>query len=46
MRDDCFEARTAAFQGHLAKAGVAVALISDEDSIYYFSGYLAGRAGR
>jgi Xaa-Pro aminopeptidase len=39
MRDDCFKARTAALQGHLAKAGVAVALICDEDSIYYFSGY-------
>jgi len=38
-RDDQFRARATQLQERLAAAGVALALITDEDSVYYFSSY-------
>ena len=34
-----FEERTRTLQARLANAGLAVALITDDDSVYYFSGF-------
>ena len=34
-----FEERTRTLQARLANAGLAVALITNDDSVYYFSGF-------
>ncbi len=34
-----FQARTAVLQQHLTDEGIEIGLITDEDSIYYYSGY-------
>ena len=34
-----FETRMTALRGKLEEAGIELALITDEDSVYYFSGY-------
>ena len=39
MAADLFQQRTDALQGALRDAGIGLGLITDEDSIYFFSGY-------
>ncbi|MEM7224666.1 MAG: Xaa-Pro peptidase family protein [Pseudomonadota bacterium] len=39
MSEDLFQRRTRALQDALNAAGISLALITDEDSIYFFSGY-------